>query len=138
MGIYHLRQMNFGHDTGFPNRVPFPSITTPLSSTPRPTSPLLDKKLRVLHLISVISPLTDTPQFVSNIFLFLVAKQSTGDLYTIITLRELNAYVHYLHFKMEGIHLLWDLMQPGDWFTHLDLKVTYLTVPINLDSQRCL
>lgn len=33
---------------------------------------------------------------------------------------------------MEGIHLLRDLLQDGDWMVHLDFKDAYLTIPIFL------
>ena len=32
---------------------------------------------------------------------------------------------------MEGLHLLPDLLQPGDWMVKLDLKDAYLQVPIH-------
>lgn len=47
-----------------------------------------------------------------------------------IHLKEFNEWVVYRHFKMEGIHLLRDLLRPGDWMVRLDLKDAYLTVPI--------
>lgn len=31
---------------------------------------------------------------------------------------------------MEGIHLLADILQEGDWMVLLDLKNAYLTVPV--------
>lgn len=37
---------------------------------------------------------------------------------------------------MESIHLLWDLLLPSNWMVCLDLKGTYLTIPI-FPLQRC-
>ncbi|XP_044147245.1 uncharacterized protein LOC122935540 [Bufo gargarizans] len=53
----------------------------------------------------------------------------------VINLRALNSVVRYRHFKMEGIHLLRDLLVPGDWMVKLDLKDAYLTVPIAAASR---
>ena len=39
---------------------------------------------------------------------------------------------------MEGLHLLPDLIQPGDWMIKLDLKDAYLQVPIHPDHQKFL
>ncbi|XP_044140287.1 uncharacterized protein LOC122930766 [Bufo gargarizans] len=66
--------------------------------------------------------------------MFLVQKKG-GQMRPVINLRALNAIVRYRHFKMEGIHLLRDLLLPGDWFVKLDLKDAYLTVPIAAPSR---
>ncbi|XP_063291664.1 izumo sperm-egg fusion protein 1 [Pelobates fuscus] len=44
----------------------------------------------------------------------------------------------YNHFKMEGIYLLRDLLRLGVWFTRLDLKGAYLSVPVDEDCRRFL
>ena len=51
-------------------------------------------------------------RFLSN--LFLVAKKGGGQR-PVINLRNLNKYVQYHHFKMEGIHMLKDMINPKDW-----------------------
>ncbi|KAM4807615.1 LOW QUALITY PROTEIN: uncharacterized protein WCC33_005133 [Rhinophrynus dorsalis] len=70
--------------------------------------------------------------FVSNIFL--VRKKDSG-LRPVINLRTLNGCVLYRHFKMEGIHLLRDLLLPSDWMVKIDLQDAYLTVPMYPSSQ---
>ncbi|KAJ1143654.1 hypothetical protein NDU88_009959 [Pleurodeles waltl] len=65
--------------------------------------------------------------FVSN--LFLVEKKDKG-FWPVINLRAFNEWVIYRHFKMECIHMLRDFVLHGDWLIRLDLKDTYLTVPI--------
>ena len=42
------------------------------------------------------------------------------------------------HFKMEGLHTLPDLIQPGDWLIKLDLKDAYLQVSIHAEHQQLL
>ena len=69
----------------------------------------------------------DSDQFVSN--LFLVPKRDGGSR-PVINLKDLNEYLQYNHFKMEGIHLLRDLMRPNDWLGKVDLKDAYFVVPI--------
>ncbi|KAM4702972.1 uncharacterized protein WCC33_011531 [Rhinophrynus dorsalis] len=70
--------------------------------------------------------------FISNIFL--VGKKNSG-LRPVINLRALNECVLYRHFKMEGIHILRDLLLLSDWMIKIDLKDAYLTVPMAPSSQ---
>ena len=76
-----------------------------------------------------------TDQFVSQ--LFLVEKKDGGQR-PVINLKGLNQYVKVEHFKMEGLHLLPDLIQAGDWMVKLDLKDAYLQIPIHPDHQKYL
>lgn len=71
-------------------------------------------------------------EFVSNIFL--VEKKDKG-MRPMISLKDLNEWVEYNHFKMEGIHMLRNLLRRGDWLTRLDLKDAYLTVPMCQDQR---
>jgi hypothetical protein len=48
----------------------------------------------------------------------------------VINLKDLNAHIQYDHFKMEGTHLLRDLLQPQDWLGKIDLKDAYFVIPI--------
>ena len=83
-------------------------------------SALLEKE--ALH---VVKPVSD--QFISN--LFLVPKRD-GKSRPVISLKDLNTFLQYDHFKMEGIHLLRDLLQPHDWLGKIDLKDAYIVIPI--------
>ena len=69
-----------------------------------------------------------TDSFVSR--MFLVPKKD-GSHRPIIDLRELNRFIRWEHFKMEGIHLLKDMLQEGDWMVKLDQKDAYFAVPIH-------
>ena len=61
--------------------------------------------------------------------LFAVPKKD-GGMRPIINLKALNTHVEIVHFKMEGIHMLKDILKPGDWMTKVDLKDAYFMVPI--------
>ena len=65
--------------------------------------------------------------FVSN--MFLVPKKDDGQR-PVINLKKFNEFVHTEHFKMEGIHLLEDLLKKGDWMAKVDLKDAYFMIPI--------
>ena len=61
--------------------------------------------------------------------LFMVPKKDGGQR-PIINLKKLNSLVQTDHFKMEGIHMLKDLLKPGDWMTKVDLKDAYFMIPV--------
>ena len=67
--------------------------------------------------IQVVSPMNG--EFLSSVFL---VKKKDGGNRPVITLKELNFYVTYQHFKMEGLYLLKHLIQIGDWMIKIDLK----------------
>ncbi|XP_046573530.1 uncharacterized protein LOC124281640 [Haliotis rubra] len=48
----------------------------------------------------------------------------------IINLKALNAHIPYKHFKLEGLHLLRDLIRKGDYLCKLDLKDAYFSIPM--------
>jgi hypothetical protein len=50
--------------------------------------------------------------FISNIF---CVQKKGGGKRPVINLKRLNEFLRYEHFKMEGIHLLNDLLLPKDW-----------------------
>jgi hypothetical protein len=65
--------------------------------------------------------------FISGIFL--IPKRS-GGYRPIINLKGLNTFLTAHKFKMEGISTVRQTIREGDWLAKLDLKDTYLTVPI--------
>ena len=77
----------------------------------------------------------EPPGFASAVF---VVPKAGGKMRPVVDLRILNSFLPYHHFKMEGIHSLRDLLQPGDYMTKIDLKDAYLTVPIAQDDRRFL
>ena len=66
--------------------------------------------------------------FISNIFL--VPKKG-GEMRPVINLKDLNVFLKYNHFMMEGIHMLIDMLMRNDWMLKIDLKQAYLTLAIS-------
>ena len=61
--------------------------------------------------------------------IFLVPKKGGGQR-PVVNLRPLSQFIPYEHFKMEGIHMLRDLLRKGDFMVKIDLKDAYFTVPV--------
>lgn len=61
-------------------------------------------------------------QFISSIFL--VDKKDGGNR-PVINLNSLKRCIPYVHFKMEGLHLLKEMLCQGDFMCKLDLKDAY-------------
>ena len=64
--------------------------------------------------------------------------QKGGGHRPVINLKDLNQFVEYQHFKMEGVPMLKDLLRRNDFLTKIDLKDAYLTVPIWIHHQKFL
>ena len=64
--------------------------------------------------------------------------KKTGGFCPIFNLRRLNYHIFYEHFQMESLDSLRHLIQAGDWFTKIDLKDAYLTVPARECDQKFL
>ena len=69
--------------------------------------------------------------------IFLIPKKGGGHR-PIINLKKLNKFVPHLHFQMEGIHMLKDLLKQGDFMGKIDLKDAYFAVPISKSDRKYL
>ena len=87
-------------------------------------------KLVGKNAIEVTNPSPD--QFVSNIFL---APRKDGTNRPVINPKQLNKHVRNMHFKMEGIPTLMDILQQDDHMCKLDLKDTYFVIPVAPQDQ---
>ena len=58
-------------------------------------------------------------QFLSN--LFLVSRKGGGNR-PVINLKNLNSIISYKHFKMEGLHLLKELLKENDFMCKINLN----------------
>ena len=61
--------------------------------------------------------------------LFLVPKKD-GGFRPVVNLKALNIFIQEEHFKMEGFHMVKDLMRQGDWLAKIDLKDAYFLMPV--------
>ena len=91
---------------------------------------LIDKELGELiqkQAIHLVSEHDYNRGFVSN--LFVIPKKGGGQR-PVFNLCQLNQFIKYEHFIMEGIHMLRDLLKPNDFIAKIDLRDAHFTVPI--------
>ena len=74
-------------------------------------------------------------QFISNL---LNIPKKCGDLRPVINFKPLYEFVQYHHFKMEGLNTLLDLLSGCEFFTTIDLKDAYFSIPIHADHYKYL
>ena len=70
--------------------------------------------------------------FVSQ--LFLVPKKD-GGFRPVVNLKALNKFIQEEHFKMEGFHMVRDLVRKGDWLAKIDLKDAYFLIQCILGTR---
>ena len=80
-----------------------------------------------------VAPLQD--HYISNMF---TVPKKDGGFRPIINLRPLNVFLHYQHFKMEGLYMVQDLIERDYYLCKIDLKDAYLTIPVNQNDQKFL
>lgn len=69
--------------------------------------------------------------------LFIVPKKD-GGMRPIVNLKQLNSFVETVHFKMESIQMVKDILKQGDWMTKVDLKDAYFMIPVSMNQRRLL
>ena len=80
----------------------------------------MDQEIRsMLTKGAIREAIPKSDQFLSNVF---VTPKGEGLYRPIINLKDLNQYVPYHHFKMEGLKDVKNLLTKGDWTCKLDLK----------------
>jgi len=89
---------------------------------------LVEEEVQKLLRKGAIKAVPNCPgQFLSRIFL--VPKRD-GSYRPVVNLRPLNQFMKGLHFKMESLGMMRDLLRNNDWMASLDLKDAYLSVAI--------
>ena len=68
-----------------------------------------------------------------GIFEQFVSEKSGGN-QPVINLKDLNRFIPYKCFKMEGLHCLKYVLQKGDYMRKIDLKDAYFSVFLHKDS----
>ena len=53
-----------------------------------------------------------------------------------INLKDWSTFISYKHFKMEGLHLLKEILEQSEYLCKLDLKDAYFRVPLNKESRK--
>ena len=102
---------------------------TPRCSLPAEGFREVNADLKTLLIQNIISPVTlKADSFVSSIF---TTKKSDGSHYTIFNLEKLNESTNYVHFKMELLKNVRQLMKSGVWMGSIDLKDAYYSVWVN-------
>ena len=91
----------------------------------------------IKHLLSkqVISPLSELKidSFISSIF---TTEKPDGSHRTILNLKKLNESIRYVHFNMESLKHVIQLIRPGVWMGSIDLRDPYYSVRVGKDFQR--
>ena len=110
-------------------------VSIPSGNTPPPPVEMSDRLVEALNLEveallakRAIKEIT----FQHGLFwssLFAVPKKS-GGMRPIFNLRSLKRHVSTEHFQMESLDSLRYLIKPNDWFTRIDLRDAYLSIPI--------
>ena len=98
---------------------------------------VVDKEVQTMlkkGVLREINPMKD--QFVSKNFVR--PKKEESKFRPIINLIKLNLYLPYLHFKMEGLKNVKDLLNQGDYMIKIDLRDAYYHIPIHEESQKYL
>ena len=123
--------------------IPFAS-RPPLSPTPISLLSYDPSSVRGLALSSAvedliskgaIEPASSEPGFYSRLF---VTPKVTGGWHPVIDLSRLNRFVQLSHFRMEIVQSVLQSLRLGDWMISVDLRDTYLQVPVHQESRRYL
>ena len=72
-------------------------------------------------------------QILSNIF---VRPKKWGKFRPIINLKQMNYFIPYHHFKMEGLKDVKNILRKGDFLCKLDLKDAYFSIPLSKKSRK--
>ena len=74
-------------------------------------------------------------QFLSHLFSAILVSKKEGGQRPVISLKDLNILIPYKHFKMDGHHMLEEILEQGDYSCKLDFKGAYFCVPLNKQSR---
>ena len=70
--------------------------------------------------------------FASTVF---TRDKKDGSFRTILSLKCLNKFVKYTHFKMESLKDVFKIIKEGVWMASVDLKDAFFTVPVHKSHQ---
>ena len=95
---------------------------------------VIASEIRSLVRKGVIQPTKLTAgAYVSTVF---TTEKSDDTHRMILNLKKLNEHISYVHFKMESLQNVLQLMKPGVWMGSIDLKDAYYSVRVMESHQR--
>ena len=101
-----------------------------------------DEKLVRLELqrfldLGILQQSTIEPgDFVSN--LFIRHKKEPGKIRILANLKKLNEYVKHIHFKMETLESIVQLVKPGSYMVSIDLESSFYSINVHPDYRKYL
>ena len=96
----------------------------------------ITQELTVLHQKQVTQPTVLSPtSYVSPIF---ATEKKDGSTRLILNLKRFNESIRFMHFKMESLQDVFDLMKPGVWMASIDLCDAYYTIPVAQEHHKYL
>ena len=99
-------------------------------------SKFIDTEIYSLLQKNVIEESLHEPgEFISPIFL---RPKSDGSFRLILNLKKLNKFMPKIHFKMDTIHTVTELIHESSYMTKIDLKDAYYSIPINENDKKYL
>ena len=134
-----LAMIEFGVTLDFTG---LPPVFSPIViSFPSVNLPGIAEELLILGCNGVFIPTTlESGSFISPIFIspIFTTKKSDGSPRLILNLKKLNCYIRYVHFKMESLGDVLNIIKPGVWMALVDLQDAYDTIPVHPDHQKYL
>ena len=72
-------------------------------------------------------------EFVSSVF---TTSKQDGSHRFILNLKQFNLCVQHIHFKMEGLSDVLNMMRPGIWMASVDLRDAYYSIFVHEEDQK--
>ena len=103
----------------------------------REEEPLVIQELERFLDLGILEKSSIQPgDFVSN--LFTRPKKEPGRLRIIANLKNLNKFIKFVHFKLEGIEAALQLVQPGAYMVNIDLENSYYSLKVHPEDTKYL
>ncbi|CAG2196785.1 unnamed protein product [Mytilus edulis] len=119
------------------NSIPTQSLTPYQRIFDKGQEKIINDEIENLKKLGVIVEVSfDTDQYISPIFT--VRKKNTNDHRVILNLKELNKFIIPHHFKMDTFEMALKLVKPNCFFSSIDLRHAYYSVPIAEEHQKLL
>ena len=140
MGKNYTRPRDFVNSEGVSNTI----YKSPSSGKPPNTMRMSEQQsLLVVQEISELlerelfrkQSIRNTAQEEFPSIIFVVGKKDGGNR-PVINLKKPNAFIHYEHFKMEGLHYLKFLLEQNNVLCKIDVKDAYFPIPLSKQSSK--